>query len=209
VRTAPGTRWPGPAAVVLALLALATGLSPPGAAAHPPGPPARLPRIGAAPAFTLTAPDGRRLALEDLRGKVVVVTFIYASCADACPLLTAKLVSVQRRLDRAAGTRVAFAAITVDPERDTPEALRRYAAAYGADPPGWALLTGSPQEIQAVARAYGVYHATQPAGDVDHTVLTSLVDRRGILRVQYLGVRFDPDELLGDLRSLLREAPAR
>lgn len=117
--------------------------------------------------------------------------------------------AVQRRLGRDAGTRVAFAAITVDPERDTPEVLRRYAAAHGAAPARWAFLTGTPDEIRAVARAYGVHHARQAGGDVDHTFLTSLIDRQGVLRVQYVGVRFDPDELLGDLRSLLREAPAR
>jgi protein SCO1/2 len=52
---------------------------------------ANLPKIGPAPAFSLTTQDGARLALQDLRGKVVAVTFIFASCADTCPLLTAKL----------------------------------------------------------------------------------------------------------------------
>ncbi len=54
-----------------------------------------------------------------------------------------------------------------------------------------------------------MYVRTTPRGDVDHTFLTSLVDQRGILRVQYLGTRFDPDELLGDIRALLREGPTQ
>ena len=70
---------------------------------------------------------------------------------------------------------------------------------------GWAFLTGTPVEILQVARQYGVYVKKTPRGDVDHTFLTSLIDRSGILRVQYLGVRFDPDELLRDLQSLMRE----
>jgi protein SCO1/2 len=164
-----------------------------------------LPRIGAAPEFTLTTQENKRLSLRDLRGKVVAVTFIYASCADTCPLLTAKLVGLQSRLGPDFGSRVAFLAVTVDPDRDTPAVLTRYAYDHGAQTAGWAFLTGTRAEIGQVARRYGVYYRKTPRGDVDHTFLTSLVDQKGILRVQYLGVRFDPEELLRDLQSLVRE----
>jgi protein SCO1/2 len=103
---------------------------------------------------------------------------------------------------------VRFVAVTVDPERDTPEVLRRYAEGHGARAPSWAFLTGAPAEISEVARRYGVFARKSPRGDVDHTFLTSIIDADGTLRVQYLGVRFDPDEFLGDLRSLLREGQA-
>jgi protein SCO1/2 len=175
------------------------------ALAHQPGRDARLPTIGVAPPFALTASDGGRLALADLRGKVVVVTFVYATCADTCPLLTSKLARLRERLGRDSPSRVAFVAITVDPERDTPEVLKSYAQLHGASGPGWAFLTGTLAEIQDVERRYGVFARKTPRGDVDHTFLTSLVDRAGALRVQYMGVRFDPDEMLRDLRSLLRE----
>jgi protein SCO1/2 len=156
----------------------------------------RLSKIGPAPAFTLTAQDGRRLSLSELRGKVVVVTFIYASCADACPLLTAKMAGLQDDLGVDFASKVFFVSITVDPERDTPKVLTRYAQAHGANLVGWAFLTGAPEEIRTVARRYGIYSKTQAAGDVDHTFLTSLIDQRGTLRVQYMGIRFVPDELL-------------
>ena len=60
-----------------------------------------------------------------------------------------------------------------------------------------------------MARRYGVYYKKAERGDVDHTFLTSIIDQQGIMRVQYLGVRFDPEEMLRDLRSLLAEASAR
>jgi len=170
---------------------------------------ARLAKIGPAPEFALTTQDGARLALRDLRGKVVAVTFIYASCVDTCPLLTAKLAGLQAKLGTDFGPRVFFASVTVDPERDTPEVLKRYARAHGANPAGWAFLTGTAAEIRDVERRYGIFARKNPGGDVDHTFLTSLIDRDGVLRVQYLGVRFDPDEMLGDLRSLLRETNGR
>ena len=56
-----------------------------------------------------------------------------------------------------------------------------------------------------MARHYGIYDKKTPRGEVDHTFLTSLIDHSGTLRVQYLGVRFDPDELLRDLQALVRE----
>ena len=194
-------------AALLAVLLLGNGATE--TAAHPAKGEARLSRIGPAPDFTLTAQDGRRLALADLRGKVVAVTFIYASCADTCPLLTAKLAGLQAKLGADFGPRVFFVSVTVDPERDTPGVLKEYARAHGANLAGWAFLTGTPAEILDVEKRYGIFARKNPRGDVDHTFLTSLIDRDGILRVQYLGVRFDPAELLGDVRSLLREAAVR
>jgi protein SCO1/2 len=135
-----------------------------------------LPRIGPAPAFTLTTQEGTRLSLEDLRGKIVALTFIYASCADTCPLLTAKMAGLQARLGTDFGARVFFVSVTVDPERDTPEVLKRYAQAHGANPAGWAFLTGTPVQIRQVARHYGIFYKKAPRSDVDHTFLTSLID---------------------------------
>jgi protein SCO1 len=166
---------------------------------------ARLPVVGPAPQFALTAESGKRVALTDLRGKVLAVTFIYATCTDTCPLLTAKMADIQRRLGRDFGPRVQFVSITVDPEVDTPQVLRAYAKAHGANLEGWSFLTGTPSEIAEVLRRYGVYARKSERGGVDHLFLTSLIDRSGMLRVQYLGVRFDPGEMQRDLQNLLRE----
>ena len=168
-----------------------------------------LSKIKPASEFTLTQRDGKRLALKDLRGKVLAITFIFASCADTCPLLTAKMAGIQNRLGSDFGQKVFFVSITVDPERDTPEVLKRYAEGHKANPAGWAFLTGTSAEIRDVAKGYGIYYKKTPRGDVDHTFLTSLVDQSGTLRVQYMGVQFKPDEMLRDLQSLVREAQAR
>ena len=174
--------------------------------AHKSATEARLPKIGPAPEFTLTDFDGKKFSLAQLRGQVVALTFIFTSCADTCPLLTAKLVAIQRKLKPELTQKVFFAAITVDPERDTPEVLKRYAHAHRADPTRWAFLTGSVDEITDVTRSYGIYNKKQTKGDVDHTFLTSLIDAQGTLRVQYLGWRFKPEEFSADLRNLANEA---
>jgi protein SCO1 len=191
------------------LVVLAVGAAPVRVPAHNAKADASLPKIGPAADFTLTTHTGARLSLRDLRGKVVAVTFMYTTCSDTCPLLTEKLAGLQGRLGADFGRKVFFASVTVDPERDTPEALKRYAEAHRAHSAGWAFLTGTPAEIRDVERQYGVFSRKNARGDVDHTFLTSLIDGDGVLRVQYLGVRFDPNEMLRDLKSLLRELRAR
>jgi len=175
--------------------------------AHEAAPPEeeRLPVIGAAPDFALTSQDGAVVTLESLRGKVVAVSFIYTWCPDVCPMLTDKMARVQDELGPAFGTEVAFVSITVDPERDTPEALKEYADAFDADFAGWSFLTGPPAAILDVAHRYGVAVANAADGGVDHTLLTTLIDRRGAMRVQYLGYRFDEEEFRHDLLSLVSE----
>jgi protein SCO1/2 len=83
--------------------------------------------------------------------------------------------------------------------------LRSYALAHGANLAGWSLLTGAPSAIDGAVRAYGAYAKRVAGGSVDHLFLTSLLDRQGRIRVQYLGYRFKADEMLRDIRSLLRE----
>ncbi|GLS28389.1 hypothetical protein GCM10007937_00960 [Mesorhizobium albiziae] len=166
----------------------------------------RLPTIGAAPDFTLVSQDGVRVSLRDFRGKVVAVAFIFASCTDICPMLTDNMARVKDKLGTAFGPQIAFVSITVDPERDTPEVLKQYAQNFDADLKGWSFLTGDPAIVHEVGRKYGVIATKTADGDVDHTLLTSLVDPNGILRVQYIGAGFDLEEFRGDLLSLLEEA---
>jgi protein SCO1/2 len=164
-----------------------------------------LPKIAPAPEFALTSQEGSQVKLADLRGKVVAVTFIFTMCTATCPVLTPMMSFVQDRLGHDFGEKIVFVSITVDPERDTPEVLKEYAEAFGANLAGWTFLTGAPAAIRDVTRRYGVFASKNANGDVDHTFLTSIIDSRGFLRVQYLGVRFDPEEFRRDLLSLVAE----
>jgi protein SCO1 len=201
MRAAPTVTLVALAVVALAALMHMTLRDPPQHTSQEPP----LPKIALAPEFALTSQDGAPVALADFRGKVVAVTFIFTLCTATCPVLTPMMSFVQDRLGHDFGTKIAFASITVDPERDTPEVLKMYAQAFGANLAGWSFLTGHPDAIQDVTRRYGVYASKTEGGDVDHTFLTSIVDPNGILRVQYLGVRFDPEEFRRDLLSLLKE----
>jgi protein SCO1/2 len=145
------------------------------------------------------------VTLAALRGKVVAVTFIYTSCPDVCPMLTDKMARIQDELGSDFGSKVAFVSITTDPERDTPEVLKGYAEAFDANLAGWSFLTGEPATVLDVAHRYGVAVVKAADGGVDHTLLTTLIDPQGTMRVQYLGYRFDEEEFRHDLQSLMNE----
>jgi protein SCO1 len=173
--------------------------------AHDVGGDQRLPVIGPAPPFTLTSQEGKPVALADLRGKVLAVTFIYTGCPDICPLVTQKMVDVQNALGTEFGKKIDFVSITLDPEHDTPAVLEDYAKSFGAKPNGWMFLTGSLAAIRDVTHRYGVFFAKKEDGSVEHSQLTTLVDADGQMRVQYIGWRFNADEFRHDLLSLVDE----
>jgi protein SCO1/2 len=201
MRVAPTVSLVALAVVALtALVLVMLGADARNTASEPP-----LPKIAPAPDFALISQDGMPVRLADFRGRVVAVTFIFTLCSATCPVLTPMMSFVQDRLGDDFGSKIAFISITVDPERDTPDVLKEYAKAFGANPAGWTFATGMPDAVQDVTRRYGVYAAKNENGDVDHTFLTSIVDPKGILRVQYLGVRFDPEEFRRDLVSLAKE----
>ncbi len=157
-----------------------------------------LPKIKPAPEFTLTNQDGKRLALKELRGKVLAITFIFASCVDTCPLLTAKMAGIQNRLGNGLRPTGQFRFHHRGPGAGYAGRSSSAMPKAQANSAGWAFLTGTSAEIREVAKRYGIYYKKTPRGDVDHTFLTSLVDQSGTLRVQYMGVKFDPDEMLRD-----------
>jgi protein SCO1/2 len=110
---------------------------------------ADLPRIAQVPAFVLRDQNDRELSRGDLRGSVWIANFMFTSCPDVCPLLTAKMSGVRSRLvgDRA---KVRFVSFSVDPAHDTPAALKKYAIEHRADWSDWTFLTGPADLVQQV-----------------------------------------------------------
>ena len=161
-------------------------------------------RTEVAPEIRLTDQDGRPFTLSALRGSAVLLDFVFTRCTGPCPILTAAHVRLQQRLGETLGGKVHFVSVTVDPEHDTPEHLRRYARGQGADLARWSFLTGTPEEVDRVLRAYHVGRLRDRDGGLNHTVVTYLIDARGRIRRPYLGLEIGPDRLLADLSEALR-----
>lgn len=101
---------------------------------------------------------GRVRHLADFAGKVLVISDAMTLCQETCPLDTAELVRTARAVDSSGrGSRVAFLSITVDPERDTPRRLAAYRRLFPHPPANWTLLTGSPSDVHALWKWFGVY----------------------------------------------------
>jgi cytochrome c2 len=95
--------------------------------------------------------NGRTLHFYDdvIKGKIVVISFIYTSCQDLCPLTTARMAQLEDKLDGAVGRDLFFISMSVDPENDTPERMKAFADAFDVGP-GWLFLTGKPADIRAI-----------------------------------------------------------
>jgi len=100
--------------------------------------------------------DGEELRFfsDVLKGRIVVLTMFYTSCTGACPLVNQKLAEVQDMLGGAMGRDYFFVSVTLDPETDTPEVLKEYAAHFGAEK-GWYFLTGSKENIRTITQRLG------------------------------------------------------
>jgi protein SCO1/2 len=164
--------------------------------------------IGPAPRTVLTDSAEKSFDLAALRGKVVVVSFIYTTCTGTCPGTTQAMARARNALKEANlwGNSVAFVSITLDPPRDTPEMLRQYAKLFRADDPAWHFLTGTPEEVRRVIAAWGMWVRTLPSGTLDHPSRIFLLDARHRQREIYNLEFLTPEAVLRDVRSLLAES---
>lgn len=163
-----------------------------------------------APAFDLQDAEGRAVRLADLRGKVVVLHFIYASCPDICPLHAEKIAEIQAMVNRTPmKDQVRFVSITTDPKRDTAEVLRGYGPAHGLDPANWVFLTARPGQPEDTTRrlveAYGHKFLATEGGDQVHSIVTHVIDRHGRWRANFHGLRFEPTNLVVFVNALVNE----
>jgi protein SCO1/2 len=198
------------AAVILAGAALFMAVAI--ARAHEPAPPntrstAALLDVKA-PDFVLTDQDGKRFDSATLRGKVVVIDFIYTTCTDVCPLFTANFAQMQRTINADHSDSVFFVSITTDPEIDSPTVLKSYAQRYGADFRNWAFVTGTEMQLKPVWNGLGIRVIKKGRGLVQHTSLTTLLDRQGIRRFNHFGEKWKTGDVLKDMSSLINEKPA-
>jgi protein SCO1/2 len=165
--------------------------------------------IKAAPDFTLLDSRDHRLKLSELRGRVVLLSFIYTNCATTCPLLTHRMGLLQDRLKDAGlwPRSISFLSVTVDPERDVGSVLAEYAERFDAVDSNWRFLRDEPAAARSVLAAYDEWTKPLPNGELDHPARVYLIDRRGNIREIYALAFFDERQAFIDIHTLAEERP--
>jgi protein SCO1/2 len=156
-----------------------------------------------APDFSLQGSDGRELKLSRYRGKVVILGFGFTSCPDVCPTTLGTLAQARRNLGAAAGN-IQVIYVTVDPERDNAERMKKYLAGFDKSFVGG---TGTAAQLNAVRNEYGVLAEKKTFGSdftYSHSSFTYLIDRAGKLRA-LMPYGHGPDDYAHDVKLLLKE----
>lgn len=170
--------------------------------------PSRLAVIQPAPGFSLTTQDGKPLSLSDLKGKVLLVGFVFTTCNGTCPATTHRMALVQQELKNRGHFKtgkVHLLTITLDPARDTPEVLRGYMKLYDVEPASWTFLTGPPDKVARTIADWGMWARPAPNAQLDHPSRVFLVDDTGRIReIYHLGF-LKPAWVVEDIELLLKE----
>ena len=155
------------------------------------------------PAINLIDQNGQSVSLSALKGKPVLVDFIYTSCPGPCRTLTQRMIDVAHRLGPAVGSQVTMVSISIDPEHDGPQQMLDYAKAQGASQKGWLFLTGGPGEIDAALAAFGLSRERESDGSVSHIVGVILVGADGRKLHEYNGENLKYQAVAADLQKAI------
>ena len=151
------------------------------------------------PNVSLIDQHGSTFSLASLRGKPVLVDFIYTSCASTCPMLTAKIAAIAHQLGPALGADVTIVSISLDPEHDSPAELAKYAKSHDADGPGWIFLTGPPSQIDQVLALFKLRRTRESDGSITHSIEAFLLGPDGHQLRQYNALEVNPKAVAGDV----------
>jgi protein SCO1/2 len=148
------------------------------------------------PDFTLTDQTGRRISLSQFAGKVVAAAFVYTSCPlpNYCFRLSNNLGRLQKRFAERMGRDLVLLSVTMDPARDTPAVLAKYATTWKADANSWHFLTGPEADVSAVCHRFGV-NFWPDEGALTHSLHTVVIDRQGRLAANFEGNEFSAEQL--------------
>jgi protein SCO1/2 len=172
----------------------------------------RLAVIQPAPDFTLITQSGDKLSSVDLKGKILLVGFIFTTCNGTCPATTHRMSQIQDEFKTRGffkNDRVRLLSISLDPTRDTPEVLRGYMKLYDANPELWTFLTGQADQVAGVVKSWGMWAKPAANGQLDHPSRIFLVDSQNRIREIYNLNFLKPKWVAQDVEMLLNETHHR
>jgi len=160
-----------------------------------------IPELWTVPEFEFTERSGEAFGLDDMKGKINVVDFIFTNCPDICPVMSARMSELYRYYSEYDFVR--FVSISVDPQRDTLETLRAYAGSWGADDDRWVFLRAPIDEVVRVME--GGFKLTALELPMGHSNRFVLVDKNGVIRSYHDSFDdADLEALKGNIKQLAK-----
>ena len=151
---------------------------------------------------------GVPISLGSLKGKVILLDFIHVGCPGVCSNLVNKFGQVADSLGSELGSQVILLSITNDPDHDHPTELLKLARSSQADMKGWLFVTGKPQEVDRVIKAFGVNNDRMPDGSPNHITRVFLLGPDGRQKHEYQGMVMDSAAVVTQIRDTLAHAGA-
>ncbi|MEQ1831778.1 MAG: SCO family protein [Candidatus Eisenbacteria bacterium] len=151
--------------------------------------------------FPLTDSQGRTRHLDELRGRPFVASMVYTSCTSVCPRITADLQRLERALPADVRARTRFVLFSLDPERDTPAALRAFAREHGLDSTRWTLLAAGPDDMRTLAAVLDVRFRPDAGGEIAHSAVIVVAGADGVIRHRQAGLGTGDSSLVAAVRA--------
>jgi protein SCO1/2 len=187
-------------AMIVGACARDDGTVPPSASASLPGPASAIDGESIYDLdLALTDQEGARLTLADLRGRTLVAAMMYSSCTSVCPRITQDMKGIEKQLSARNRPDVGFVLFSLDPGRDTPDALRQFASAHALSNSRWRLFTASEDGVRDLAAVLGVKYKAEEGGEIAHSAMIFVIDRNGVVRHRQVGLNQDASGLISAL----------
>ena len=155
------------------------------------------------PEVSLVNHDGQPFEISDYRGRFVLLQFIYTRCPlpDFCPWMVRRFIEIREMTDAEGAPPLIYVSVTLDPDYDTPDVLKRYAEEKVDSLDGWWFATGAPDEINRLASALGVTY-TESGEEIVHSLGTALIDTSGTFAGMWRGNAWQSRDVLDRIRHL-------
>jgi protein SCO1/2 len=145
--------------------------------------------------LALVDQNGEALRLADLRGHVMLAAMVYTSCTSVCIMVTEQMKALEHQLAGVDGD-VRYVLFSLDPGRDTPEAMRAFLRDRHLDPARWRLMAASEDGVRELAAVLGVKYQPEENGEIAHSAMVFVIDADGVVRHRQVGVGKDSSGLV-------------
>ncbi|MEK6791591.1 MAG: SCO family protein [Deltaproteobacteria bacterium] len=147
---------------------------------------------------------GKEVRLDDFKGKVVLMNFVYTSCPNrGCEQMALQFLRLQLLMKDVFGKDLYLLSVSIDPDKDSQAVLKEYARKMKADSRGWLFLTAKPSVAERIGKKHGVEWKTDPDGTRRHKVVVKLIDRKGDVKAIYEDLDTPVEKMMKDITKLL------